>query len=353
MNVNGVMFDGIHSYYDLDMFLASRPDYGTPKPKTNTVEIPGADGVLDMTEANAGEVKFQNRTITLTFSGFVEIDQQEEWKSRIRNALHGKRIERIVPDDDPEWFYSGRASVSFRNIKPQKLKCVVTVDAYPYALRNKRTKIDLLKYTYSILGNDITPTSEEIEIQFTDESAQDWNSDIRLGTSTFPDGIKIPSYAEQKLIIKVPQPQSVPADIYRAGQIEDSDGNVYDFQASLSDEEIEIPLSDVTAANVNLNKVYRILISGLGGCYPVYRTSGYSADVWNERKSAIVTIEFLAGESLTIDVVINGTTFTINHGIHERTDIVLKSGYNSIFIPASILDLNLSTFEIMFQEGRL
>ena len=96
--VNGVRFDGLHSFHDLDMWLSERPDWGSPEPKLNLVEIPGADGVLDLTEANAGDVKFNNRQITLTFAAMVKAEEQERFKSRIMNTLHGKVIQQIIPD---------------------------------------------------------------------------------------------------------------------------------------------------------------------------------------------------------------------------------------------------------------
>ena len=54
------------AYYDWNIVL-TKTEIPLPKEKRHTVDIIGADGVLDLSEVLSGELKFQNRTVKLTF----------------------------------------------------------------------------------------------------------------------------------------------------------------------------------------------------------------------------------------------------------------------------------------------
>ena len=58
--MNGVYFDDIHSYRDLNLILS--PFTPTPAvPQTNLLQVPGRDGLLDLTEANGAVFDVDNR----------------------------------------------------------------------------------------------------------------------------------------------------------------------------------------------------------------------------------------------------------------------------------------------------
>ena len=86
--MNGVYFGNVHSYEDLHLILA--PFTPAPaEPQTNFLQIPGRDGLLDLTEAN-GEVKFNAREFVFTFT-IAPGDPLtfDEWLSAVSNALNG------------------------------------------------------------------------------------------------------------------------------------------------------------------------------------------------------------------------------------------------------------------------
>ena len=348
--VNGIRFDGLHSYYDFGMWISkTRPSYGVAKPRTNTVIVPGMDGVLDMTEANSGEVKFANRTLTFTFAKMCAVKKQEEWKALVRNALHGKSIERIVADENPDWFYSGRASVDFIPINDWKLQCVVTVDAAPYAMKMNETTVDFLSDPGETGLHTLDLASEEA-------SGASWNTDLRLGTKEFHGGLSIPTSAIQELIIKWPvgaQNSPGPKKVY----ISDPD-NLYQttITAQISDCEFRIPLSDITAANVDPNKVWRLLVSGIGGCSIHAEMDANYYHVWNERKQVVPQIVMETGpydyHTYSVQASINGELKTLTNSTTVYDDIILRSGWNDIAIPATIPSA-LIAFYMVFREGRL
>ncbi len=116
----GIQFDNIHSFYDLNLVPA--PFVIPPaKPKTSYIEVPGGDGSLDLTEAH-GEVKFQNREFTVTFS-VMPSDKMtfEEKAMQISNALNGKRFEKIIFDKDLHYYFTGRCTVD-EHLQDKRLK---------------------------------------------------------------------------------------------------------------------------------------------------------------------------------------------------------------------------------------
>ena len=130
--MKGVTFGNLHSYRDLNLILAEKI-ISTPSPKTELIEIPGSDGVLDFTEFFDG-VKYNNRKLSFEFSTLVQPSEFMTLFSTVQNALHGQKM-MIYLDDDPEWYYIGRIEVS--EWKADKLhgKLTVECDCEPYKYR--------------------------------------------------------------------------------------------------------------------------------------------------------------------------------------------------------------------------
>lgn len=125
-----------------------------PGIKTHTVDLPGADGSIDLTTAlTDGEPRYNDRigTITLIATG-------KHWKKKldkITNALHGRKFYICGPDD--EWWYSGRIAVSDYNpngnIGTITLTC--TCEPWKYAKSENVTVYELstAPLTKKILNN--------------------------------------------------------------------------------------------------------------------------------------------------------------------------------------------------------
>ena len=108
MPIHNVRFGNIDSYKDLGLILTSR-EISAPKVKENYVDIDGADGSIDLTEA-FGRVFYEDRDMSLSFTCLD--DPKDFWKifSRCQNLLHGRKF-KIVFDDDEDWYYLGRVSI--------------------------------------------------------------------------------------------------------------------------------------------------------------------------------------------------------------------------------------------------
>lgn len=127
--MNGITFGGFHSYRDFNLILAQKT-IGTPSPKTEVIDIPGGDGVLDLTEFFDG-VKYNNRTLSFEFSTIVPQSQFMTLFAKVQNALHGQKMT-IALDDDPEWYYIGRISVSEWKADKNIGKLTIDCDCEPY-----------------------------------------------------------------------------------------------------------------------------------------------------------------------------------------------------------------------------
>lgn len=120
--MRGVTFDSKHTYWDWGLMLKTAPKITSPVPKTHYVDIPGAHGSLDLTEALTGKVQYKNRKITLEF---VKVAGREDWSatySDILSALHGQ-MKKITLDDDPMHYYTGRVTVG----DPERDGKIVTI----------------------------------------------------------------------------------------------------------------------------------------------------------------------------------------------------------------------------------
>ena len=136
--MKGITFGNYHSYNAFQLILATKT-IGTPSLKTETIDIPGGDGVLDLTEY-FGEPKYGNRKLSFEFSSLVIPDDFMSLFSMVQDALHGKKM-KITLDDDPGWQYTGRISVSEWKADRNVGKLVVDCDCEPYKYQISPTVI--------------------------------------------------------------------------------------------------------------------------------------------------------------------------------------------------------------------
>lgn len=136
--MKGITFGSYHSYNAFQLILAAKT-IGTPSPKTETIDIPGGDGVLDLTEY-FGETKYGNRNLSFEFSSVVIPSDFMSLFSMVQNALHGKKMT-ITLDDDPGWYYTGRISVSEWKADRNIGKLIIDCDCEPYKKQSSPTVI--------------------------------------------------------------------------------------------------------------------------------------------------------------------------------------------------------------------
>lgn len=106
-----------NTYDDLKLVPSSRPVISAPALKEVYVDIPGANGSIDLSEVVSGCPVYQNREGDLEFvvlngnyTGFASYDTWINRYTEILNFLHGREIEMSL-EDDPDYYYRGRFSV--------------------------------------------------------------------------------------------------------------------------------------------------------------------------------------------------------------------------------------------------
>lgn len=136
--MNGIRFGAYHSYDDLQLVL-SKKEMGSPAVKKNKLDIPGADSAIDQTDF-FGEPKYDDVDHRFTFTSILPHSAFLDQHSRIKNAIHGKRL-KIILDDDPAFFYVGRCDVSGFTSEKGVGTVVVTCDCNPYKYKQELTTV--------------------------------------------------------------------------------------------------------------------------------------------------------------------------------------------------------------------
>ena len=151
------ILDKFNTWYDWRLILTSK-DVTPPEPKTNYVELDGADGTLDLSEALTGEITYKDRTVSATFwTDEGSRDDRSILLKKIVSVLHGKKIKLIEPDDPDHYFY-GRVNVkSVNNIIPYATFTIeVICEPWRYAVNDTVRTIQVYSpiVTKAIINNN-------------------------------------------------------------------------------------------------------------------------------------------------------------------------------------------------------
>ena len=161
---NGILFGDVHSYEDLNLVL-TKSTIPPAKAKTTYVDVPGADGSLDLTETH-GDVKYSDRDCTFYFSQLPSDETDfEEKKTEISNLLNGK-VCNITLDTDEDYYFQGRCAVNDHLQDGNLKEFTISARVRPYKYRQEVTKVTVsLTGTAKtvILSNGRKPVAPIIE----------------------------------------------------------------------------------------------------------------------------------------------------------------------------------------------
>lgn len=150
---------------------SSRPVVQPPPVKTKSVEIPGADGQLDLTEILAGAPLYGNRSGGFDF--YVQPDwynsdtgRWETWDwttayQTIMGVMHGQRMYMIL-EDDSDYYYSGRFSVNSWKSNKDYAQITINFDLDPFKWSIMSTVDDWLWDPFDFETGYINQLSEMI-----------------------------------------------------------------------------------------------------------------------------------------------------------------------------------------------
>lgn len=133
--VNGVDLTEVYGLILVDGYTLEPPE-----PKTYTVDIPGGNGVIDLTDALSGDTVYENRSQEFDLYA-IGVDNFERLKTNVSNLLHGKAFDYKITMD-PDYTYHGRFLVSsyvhssYSNDKVGVIN--IKIDADPYKYKNQQ-----------------------------------------------------------------------------------------------------------------------------------------------------------------------------------------------------------------------
>ena len=115
-------------------FIIAPYEIPMPKVQTNSVSIPGRNGMLDLSESY-GSVKYRDRNIAITMYAVGDYDAVV---SELVNTVHGKSMN-ITFSKDSSFFYVGRVDVSGIAKHNGYCQITVSVNAEPYKRKQSET----------------------------------------------------------------------------------------------------------------------------------------------------------------------------------------------------------------------
>lgn len=331
----GFFINGKHTYHDYGLYLSEPPDFGSPDPKTEYLEVPGRDGVLDYSEAATGEIKYSNRQMKFTFATEIKRNRREQLRSDLRSDLHGRTAE-IIYDLDSDWYYTGRCTVDFEDVETWKMKVVIAVDAAPYKLARDLTTINA------------TPTSYAAEVVFLGMGTeqQHINSIFTFGTASDP-LLDLTKFSTITFVWDASADIPIGTPLL---QIVDADGETYNsYTGSNTDwngnPAMELDVSEITG--IDQTSVYRILCAGR----PLVRlhgttTASASFNVSIDR----MTVVPIWTASKAVRVYVDAKGFSLPEGKSQNYDITIPEGDHKITFYS---DSDGGTYSVQYRDGRL
>lgn len=121
-----------NTWDDWHLIPTSRPVFAPPEVKSKWVDIPGANGELNLTDVLTSYPVYKNRQGEFEF--YLPPDDGYAWDivySEMMNYFHGKGMKAILADD-PTFYYEGRFSVDEWKSEKSWSTIVISYNVYPY-----------------------------------------------------------------------------------------------------------------------------------------------------------------------------------------------------------------------------
>ena len=135
---NRLIVNGVDLTLKYGLILIDGYKLDPPEVKKYEVDIPGGDGVIDLTESLLGDSAYKNREIELEFY-IIDIGRFEDIMTEINRELHGKSFD-FKLTMDPEYTYHGRFKISDQKQNRYMNGLVgsfkMTIDGNPYKYKN-------------------------------------------------------------------------------------------------------------------------------------------------------------------------------------------------------------------------
>ena len=111
-----------------------RPAISPPPLKDHYVDIPGANGKIDLNQSLTGYPTYNNRTGSIEFAVLNDFRNWQTAYTDIMTTIHGKRM-LMVYEEDPNYYYIGRWSVDTWKTGKTRSSITLSYDLDPYKWR--------------------------------------------------------------------------------------------------------------------------------------------------------------------------------------------------------------------------
>lgn len=124
---HSIVFGSKHSWEDWGLVPSSLPIVNMPEVNENIIEIPGMNGVLDLSDIPLGFPTYKQRSGSWEFKIAHDVTglSWADTYSMISAYLHGRKRTCILTDDR-SYFYTGRFKIS--SLKSDKMCNTITID---------------------------------------------------------------------------------------------------------------------------------------------------------------------------------------------------------------------------------
>ena len=161
-----------NTWTDWHLIPSSRPAIAHPSFVSKYIEIPGSDGMLDLTDYLTGTAVLGPRQGSLGFYVANKFENWETIRQNIVNAIHGKRM-KIMLQDDPGYYYEGRFTVGNWESGADHSAISISYQLDPYKMNIRPEGSDYptlwdpfnfeTDYDYSVFYPNVTVTNSEVK----------------------------------------------------------------------------------------------------------------------------------------------------------------------------------------------
>lgn len=163
---NRLIVNGVDLTKRFGIIMSDGYTLNPPSPKVYTVDVPGGNGVIDVTEVFTGNTVYDNREQEFSFYS-INVEDFEKLKTQVSNFLHGKVFDYQITMD-PDYVYHGRFSVASYAHSRYSIGKVgvikISIDADPYKTKGLQTiSINAAGGRLVMLQNGRKPSKPTIE----------------------------------------------------------------------------------------------------------------------------------------------------------------------------------------------
>jgi len=131
------------SYDEWGLLLNSGWSLNPASVKSVYVDIPAGDGALDMTEALAGEPRYNNRQLNFSLVFKQPEAELEDLRMAVENYCNGQKMKIVLPHDQDHYLI-GRISTGQFVRQKGTAELSFTVDCEPWRYKTNITHVDVV-----------------------------------------------------------------------------------------------------------------------------------------------------------------------------------------------------------------